>query len=82
MQSHNMVDELVKTDDPKLVKDKKTGALLSIDSRGLAARKIMIKKQQEQESDREELNTIKGQVDTIQNELSEIKDLLKAVLQK
>jgi len=77
-----MVDELVKTDDPKLVKDKKTGALLSIDSRGLAARKIMIKKQQEQESDREELNTIKGQVDTIQNELSEIKDLLKAVLQK
>jgi len=77
-----MVDELVKTDDPKLVKDKKTGALLSIDSRGLAARKIMIKKQQEQKSDREELNTIKGQVDTIQNELSEIKDLLKAVLQK
>jgi len=82
LHSHNMVDELVKTDDPKLVKDKKTGALLSIDSRGLAARKIMIKKQQEQKSDREELNTIKGQVDTIQNELSEIKDLLKAVLQK
>ena len=77
-----MANELVKTDDPKLVKDKKTGALLSIDSRGLAARKIMIKKQQEQKNDREELNTIKGQVDTIQNELSEIKDLLKAVLQK
>lgn len=77
-----MMDELLKTDDPNLVKDKKTGALLSVDTRGLAARKVMIRKQQEQKSDREELNTIKSQVNNIENELSEIKDMIKAVLQK
>ena len=76
------MDELLKTDDPNLVKDKKTGALLSVDTRGLAARKVMIRKQQEQKSDREELNTIKSQVNNIENELSEIKDMIKAVLQK
>ena len=65
-----------------LLKDKKTGALLSVDSRGLAARKVLIKKQQEQKKDKEELNSIKEQVDDIQNEMSEIKDLLKAILQK
>ena len=82
LQLHRMENELLKTDDPNLLKDKKTGALLSVDSRGLAARKVLIKKQQEQRKDKEELNSIKEQVDDIQNEMSEIKDLLKAILQK
>ena len=82
LQLHRMENELLKTDDPNLVKDKKTGALLSVASRGLAARKVLIKKQQEQKKDKEELNSIKEQVDDIQNEMSEIKDLLKAILQK
>ncbi len=75
-----MESKLLKTENPNLLKDQESTALLSTDVKELAryrAAKANVENQKRQESD---LNNIKSVVSGLKQELREIKGLLSKLL--
>jgi hypothetical protein len=73
---------LKKTEDPTLVKDGTSKALLSTDIRSLQAHRIKRKRAQKIKIQENDLNNIKSEVFELKDELREIKDLLSQLLNK
>jgi erythromycin esterase-like protein len=74
--------KLSKTENENLLKDEKSKALLSVDSRALAQHKLQRRRADELKTQHGELNNIKHEVSELKDEISEIKDLLKQLLTK
>ena len=72
----------VKTDDPFLVKDTSTSALLSTDIN--AKQQYLIRKKQMQKGrDAEDrINSMKQEIEHIQNDLNDMKGLLRQIINK
>jgi hypothetical protein len=72
----------VKTEDPKLVKDSYSNALLSVDAPSRSEyllRRKQIQKTQVVETD---INTMKQEIDHLKNDIGEIKGMLNQLLNK
>jgi hypothetical protein len=73
---------LKKTEDPTLVKDETSKALLSTDVRSLNHHRLKRKRAQEIKIQENDLNNIKSEVSELKDEMREIKDLLSQLLNK
>lgn len=73
---------LKKTEDPNLVKDETSKALLSTDVRSLSRHRLKRKRAQEIKIQENDLNNIKSEVSELKDEICEIKDLLRQLLNK
>jgi hypothetical protein len=73
---------LKKTEDPTLVKDDTSKALLSTDVRSLHNYRLKRKRAQEIKIQENDLNNIKSEVSELKDEMSEIKNLLLQLLNK
>jgi hypothetical protein len=77
-----MTLKLVKTEDPNLLKDETSNALLSTDTKELAKYKLAKANVENQKRQEIDLNNIKSEVSGLKQELGEIKGLLSKLLNK
>lgn len=77
-----MTLKLVKTEDPNLLKDETSNALLSTDTKELAKYKLAKANVENQKRQEIDLNNIKSEVFSLKQELGEIKGLLSKLLNK
>jgi len=75
-------DDLVKTDDPNYMKNPENGSLVSTDVRAFKKFKLQQEQQEKIKIKENDLNNIKSEVSGLKNELGEIKDILKQLLNK
>jgi hypothetical protein len=73
------MENLIKTDEPHLVKDITTGVVLNSDVDGY---KNYILQREINENKRRQMLTIEQEVDNIKEDISEIKNLLKYLIEK
>jgi uncharacterized coiled-coil DUF342 family protein len=77
-----MNDEIVKVEGGQFVKIKKNGALLAINKTILAQNEARKKLGQKINGNDDEINNLKNKVEEMSKDMSEIKDLLKTLIQK
>jgi hypothetical protein len=77
-----MSSKLLKTENPNLLKDSYSKALVSTDIRRLNKHKQEAKAREIQKKQEGDLNNIKSEVLDLKAELTEIKDLLSQLLNK
>jgi uncharacterized coiled-coil DUF342 family protein len=77
-----MNDEIVKVEGGQFVKIKKNGALLAINKTILAQNEARKKLGQKINGNDDEINNLKNKVVEMSKDMSEIKDLLKTLIQK
>ena len=81
MSSHNNSDEF-KTDDPTLVKDSYSRALLSVDSSSRSEYLLRRKQLQKTQVAETDINTMKQEIDHLKSDVGDIKDLLTQLINK
>jgi predicted RNase H-like nuclease (RuvC/YqgF family) len=77
-----MKDELLKVEGGQFVKSKKNGALLAVNRNILAQNEARKKLGQKINGKDDEINNLKSKVEEMSKDMSEIKDLLKTLIQK
>ena len=65
--------------DPSLVRDQKNNSIINIDKSGYEA--YMTRKEREL-SEKDKIKSLESKVDSLQNDIGEIKDLLRKALDK
>ena len=65
--------------DPSLVRDQKNNSIINIDKSGYEA--YMTRKEREL-SEKDKIKSLESKVDSLQNDIGEIKDLLRQALDK
>jgi hypothetical protein len=73
------MENIVQTDEPHLVKNMATGVVLNSDVEGYKSYLIM---REANESKRRQMLTIEQEVDNIKEDITEIKNLLKYLIEK
>jgi hypothetical protein len=73
------MEKIVQTDEPHLVKNMTTGVVLNNDVEGYKSYLIM---REANESKRRQMMTIEQEVDNIKEDITEIKNLLKYLIEK
>tara|TARA_R110002020_G_scaffold88903_1_gene217749 strand:+ start:984 stop:1211 length:228 start_codon:yes stop_codon:yes gene_type:complete len=71
-----------KTENPKYVKDKTNNALLSVDQNELEMYRNKVKQIKESKNAINKIETMEDQVNNLQNDVTEIKDLLIRLLER
>jgi hypothetical protein len=72
----------IKTEDPKLVKDSYSNALLSVDASSRSEYLIRRKQMQKTQVAETDINTMKQEIDHLKSDMSEIKGMLSQLLNK
>lgn len=71
-----------KTDDPAFIKDVNSTALLSVDDRSQQEYLMRRKALQRNQSAESDINSMKQEIDTLKNDVGEIKGLLTQLIHK
>ena len=71
-----------KTEDPKLVKDSYSNALLSVDASSRSEYLIRRKQMQKSQDAETDINTMKQEIDHLKDDIGEIKGMLNQLLNK
>ena len=70
----------IKTEDPKLVKDSYSNALLSVDASSRSEYLIRRKQMQKTQVAETDINTMKQEIDHLKSDIGEIKGMLNQLL--
>jgi HAMP domain-containing protein len=70
----------VKTEDPKLVKDSYSNALLSVDTSSRTEHLLRRKQRQKAQDVEVDINTMKQEIDHLKSNIGEIKEMLNQLL--
>lgn len=73
-------DKDIKTEDPKLVKDSYSNALLSVDAASRSEYLIRRKQMQKSQDAETDINTMKQEIDHLKDDIGEIKGMLNQLL--
>jgi hypothetical protein len=74
--------EFVPTEDPALVKDSHTGALLSSDVNKLKQHRLKLRQFERSKSAENEINSMKAEINTLKTDIEEVKGLLHIIVSK
>ena len=72
----------VKTDDPTLVKDSYSNALLSVDSSSRSEYLLRRKQLQKTKAAETDINTMKQEIDHLKSDVGDIKEMLTQLINK
>ena len=74
-----MEQQLIKTDDPHLLKNPATGVVLNNDEQGY---KSYMLQREINEAKRQQMLTVEQEIDNMKEDIAEIKNLLKYLIEK
>jgi hypothetical protein len=81
LSSYKNSDE-IKTDDPTLIKDSYSKALLSVDSSSRSEYLLRRKQLQKAQTAETDINTMKQEIEHLKSDVGDIKDLLTQLINK
>ena len=75
-------DDVIKTEDPTLVKDRYSNALLSVDSSSRSEYLLRRKQLQKTKAAETDINTMKQEIDHLKSDVGDIKEMLTQLINK